>query len=308
MQHRRPANLLEIIRPFHLLTAVVVYGLGAGIARYLGWDVESGVFWLGLVWVLGLLTGSYFLGESLKIPLLIGLIGHFRILRENQGDLAPGLDSQERREQRDLLTGSALLLVTAALTTWMGWLGWLAPASVVVLGLMGIGALLEVLPPVQEPLWSLKEVVFSLLHAVLPAVLAFVLQTGEVHRLVALSTFPLFGLHLGLMLILQLVSFQEDLKTRVPTLLTGIGWVGGIALHNYLVIASFFLLALAMFFDFPASIILPAMTGVLPAAYLVWYLNDLKRGAPTRWGLITALSLAGFFLPLYFLMFSFWFD
>jgi 1,4-dihydroxy-2-naphthoate octaprenyltransferase len=173
---------------------------------------------------------------------------------------------------------------------------------------MGMGALLGVLPGVQEPLWSLKEVIFSLLHAVLPAVLAFLLQSGEVHRLIALSTFPLFGLHLALMLILQLISFREDLKSRIPTLLTGIGWVRGIALHNYLVIASFFLLASAMFFDFPVSIILPAMSGALPAAYLVWYLNDLKRGALTRWGLITALSLAAFFLPLYFLLFSFWFD
>ena len=285
-----------------------MFGLGAGIARHLGWVVNPAVFSLGVVWLFCLQVGYYFLGDALELPLLIGLIGHFRIIHERLAD--PGERERIERVETDLqrTLGILFFLLAAAITTWMGWLGWLDTVSLVMLGLTAAGYLILLIPALQGNLWSLREVIFSLLQVVLPAGLAFALQTGEYHRFLALSTFPLFGLHLAVLLILQLISFREDLQARFPTLLTGIGWLKGITLHNYLVIVSFFLMALAMFFDYPASVILPAMTAVLPASYLVWYLSDLQRGAPTRWVLITALSLVTFFLPVYFLLFSFWFD
>jgi 1,4-dihydroxy-2-naphthoate octaprenyltransferase len=308
MEHRHPASLLESVRPFHLLTAFLTYGLGAGIARHLGWDINLGAFSLGALWLISLQLGYFFLGDGLRLPMLVGLIGHFRIIQERLA--GPGERERTEKLEADLLRliGMAFLLLAAAMTTWMGWLGWLNSTVLVVLGLTAAGFLILLLPALQRSLWSLREVVFALLHVVLPAGLAFVLQTGEYHRFLALSTFPLFGLHLALLLILQLISFRQDLRARYPTLLTGIGWVKGINLHNYLVIAAFFLMALGMFFNFPAAVILPAMTAVLPAGYLVWYLSRLRQGAPTRWVMITALSLVTLFLPVYFLLFSFWID
>jgi 1,4-dihydroxy-2-naphthoate octaprenyltransferase len=308
MEHRHPASLLESVRPFHLLTAFLTYGLGGGIARHLGWDINPGVFTLGALWLISLQLGYFFLGDGLRLPMLVGLIGHFRIIQEHLA--GPGERERTEPLEAELLRmiGMAFFLLAAATTTWLGWLGWLDSISLIVLSLTAGGFLILLIPTLQGSLWSLREVVFALLHVVLPAGLAFVLQTGEYHRFLALSTFPLFGLHLALLLILQLISFRQDLRARYPTLLTGIGWVQGINLHNYLVIAAFFLMALAMFFDFPAAVILPAMSAVLPAGYLVWYLSRLQQGAATRWVLITALSLAGLFLPVYFLLFSFWLD
>lgn len=302
-QHDR--HLLRKARPYHLLTGALLFGLGAGLADYLGWGVRPGRYLLAQAWLTTLQLGIFLLGEKLGVDFSPGLIERLADIRQaaDPGEPAP---LEEEGGQLLIQLGLIFLLITAALTTWMGFLGWLNPVTLTLMGLLFSGYGLIILPGLQKTLWGFQEPLFSALIIILPAALSFGVQTGKMHRFLALSTFPLYALHLAGLLVLGLVTFRRDLRQRRLTLLTGIGWETGITLHNGLVVTGFFLMALGMFFDYPAGVVLPALTALLPGAYLVWYLSRLRLGAPTRWTWLVTLSQITLYLPLYYLLFSLW--
>ena len=66
MTKENGVGVLNHIRPTHLITSAGMYLLGSGLAKYLGWRIDSLAFLLGLVWLLLLQLGmlSIFMGQN----------------------------------------------------------------------------------------------------------------------------------------------------------------------------------------------------------------------------------------------------
>lgn len=301
------------LRPFHLLTSVLLFSLGAGIADYLGWEISPGIFLLGQLWLVSLQLGFFLFGDYIQIPLIPGLFEHLKALRGLPAEVEDEEEEKATESRRGKVDSQIqfwlavlLLLLVAGLTTLMGYQQLLSPISITVMSMLFVGYAIYVVPDLVRRFWMFREVTFSLLLVVLPVGLGYTLQTGDYHRLLSLSAFPLYPLHLAFLLVLQLISYRDDLASRKKTLFTAVGWVRGVVLHNYLIITGFLILGVSLFFDFPLTFVLPSMAALFPGAYLVWYLNRLKKGAPERRALMLTLSLITFFVPVYYLLFSYW--
>lgn len=284
----------------HLLTALLLFLTGAGLARYLGARLNWGYFMILLIWLVCVLEGFFLLGDYFRTPFL-GPI--FPLDRTGPTEEVSQADSS-----RELLLYASLALLTgaAALTAF------LAVRDVLeaeVFGLMGALFFLMaalVLPGISLETSGLGEFTASLSLVVLPPALAFLTLYGDFQRYLSLVVFPLFPLHLALALTLRLRSYSADMRRNHKTLLVRMGWVRGVFLHNLLVLSGFLLFGAALLFGFPLRIAGPVFIALLPAGYLIWYYANLEGGAPVRWALIISLSLVIFYLPVYLLLFAVW--
>ncbi len=293
-------KLLEHLRPVHLVTALALYLLGAGLSHYLGARFDPGVFLLGMIWLVLLLEGVFFLGDYFQTPFQAAVFP-----LQGVGEAA----RNERQFQPDVIllyTALGLLCGTAALTAVLVFNKLLDPA---VFGLMAIYFLLLgllILPGLNLCDSGIGEFATSLGLVVFPPALAFLPQYGSFHLYLMLSVFPLFPLHLALVLSLKLRSYAADIQKEQRTLLVRIGWKKGIFLHNLLVLSGFLLFGSAILFGLPLRIVGPVFIALLPASYLVWYYSRLEGGAPVRWPLIISLAVVAFSLPVYLLSFAAW--
>lgn len=62
-------TFIKMARPLQLMLAVLTYGVGAGISRYLGHPVHIAVFGLGLLGILAIQTAAFWLVEYFHFPL-----------------------------------------------------------------------------------------------------------------------------------------------------------------------------------------------------------------------------------------------
>ncbi|MEJ2412351.1 MAG: hypothetical protein P8Y34_05060 [Anaerolineales bacterium] len=300
MEDRKSSKLLDHLRPVHLLTALALYLTGAGLAHYLGARFETGIFLLGLLWLLLVLEGIFFLGDYFQVPFqaaVFPLDGSGQSSRNISGS---DQDSLLLYASLGLLTGAAVMTVMLVINQVIG------PAMYGLMGLIFLLLALLVLPGLNLESSGLAEFFTSLSLVVLPPALGFLPQYGSFHRYLYLAVFPLFPLHLALILTLRLRSYAGDLRGQQRTLLVRIGWKKGVFIHNLLVLSGFLLFGSALLFGLPIRIAGPVFIALLPAGYLVWYYAGLEKGAPVRWPLIIPLSLTIFSLPVYLLLFAAW--
>ena len=299
MTERVKTNLFRHVRPLHLLTALVLYLAGAGLARYLGARLDFTVFGLGLSWLLCLYLGVFLLGDyvgiSFEAPILPA---------RPTGDSSV---SQDQSASLSLLFGAlAFLSAAGVLAILMGVSGEITPAVAVVLaGCFGCSTIV-VMPGLKIKYSGIGEFIIPICLVVFPPALSFLTQYGEFHRFLSLSVFPLFPLHLALILTLRLRSFPEDYRLDRKTIMVRLGWVKGIFLHNLLLLSAFFLFGATMLFGLPMRLIGPVFLALIPAGYLIWIYSGLEGGAPVRWSLIIFLALVVFFLPVYLITFTAW--
>jgi 1,4-dihydroxy-2-naphthoate octaprenyltransferase len=292
-------RLIAVLRPQHFITWISMYLLGAGLTHFLGKPFQPRLFWLGLIWLTSLLLGLILIGDHFETPFDRGLTG-------KMGYKGVDTTSSEPVENLELFLGTALLISTAVFSIFLLQTPGL-PSAVILIMLMAffLSAGL-VMPGVNLAASGFGELISSVVLILLPPALGFWLQQGEFHSLLALSVFPLFPLHLGMLIFLQLPDFAQDLRLGNVNFLTRAGWVRGVFIHNLLVITGYLLLGLSTLFGFPSRITLIILFSIPLAFYLVWYLSRLERGAPTRWPELSILSISTFFLPVYIMTYSFW--
>ncbi len=300
MIKRQRLNLLKHIRPVHLLTTLALYLLGTGFARYLGQRIDYSLFLLGLVWLLFLQLGYYFLGDHFKTPFDAGL---YKRLPFNSGEkLAESSQSGEMLLYLSVSCFTGVVVISVLLILQ----GAVSISTAFLMGLFFAGNLLLVVPGVSLNLSGVGEIITSIVLVIIPPAFSFFLQYGTFHRFIALGIFPLFPLHLALILLLRLTGYSDDLRNNRKNLLVRIGWIQGIFLHNLMIFSGFLLFGVALLFGFPVRIVGSIFLTLPAALYLVWYLSQLEDGAPVRWPLFTLLSLVVFFLPVYLLTYSSW--
>ena len=297
MTETRKLDLVQYVRPLHLMTLIVLYFLGVGFGRYLGQRIHLAPLLIGLLWVLTLSLGLNFLGDYFLTPFDRGKV------RKEQAKV----DSQGKdRDEVLLYISVASLAVSAVLAVILGVSGSLSLSTGLVLGIYFLLYCLLIIPGVSLDLSGVGEFFTSIILVVLPPAIGYLLQAGEFHRFLYLGIFPLFPLHLAMILVLRLKTYPADIRKDRKTLLVRLGWQRGVYLHNLMVLSGFILFGVALIFGMPFRLILPVFFTLPVAGYLIWYLSSLKDGAPVRWPLITLLSLVIFFLPVYLITFTVW--
>jgi 1,4-dihydroxy-2-naphthoate octaprenyltransferase len=286
-------SLLRFSQPLRLLIAATTYILGTGIGRYLGVQLDGGVFWLGLIWVVIILVAASWLTE------------YFRPANEPLGEAETPV---ERLRLRTLLlqVSAAALTLVAACTVVMLRLRLVTPSSGFFLILFFLLLMAYSVPPLRLVNSGFGELALAVLLADLIPGLAFLLQADEFHRLLPLATFPLTLLAVAYLLALDFPSFASDQKYGRRTLLIRLTWPHAVLLHHALLLAAYALFVAAPFFGFPWSLLWPAFLTLPLAAYQVFMLRNITNGVKPLWALLSANAVAIFGLTAYLLALTFW--
>ncbi len=298
---KRVRLFIRLARPLFLLGGALVYATGVGIARYLGTPVDWGVYLLGQAWVTMLQLSTHFLNEYFDFESDAD--------NPNRTPFSGGsgaLGSGELPRSTALIAAAACLALVASLTVLIIRDAHPGPALMLIMALGVLGAVLYSLPPVRLASSGYGELTTSILVANLVPAFAYLLQTGELHRLVAMTTFPLTALHLAMMLAFELPDYASDLKHEKRTLMVRLGWQLGMQLHNLLILAAYLLFGLALFFDLPSFVVLPALLGLPFGLLQIWQMRRVAEGFKPNWTALTLVPVALFAFTTYLVTFAYW--
>jgi len=286
-------TLLRLTRPLYLAFAALTYVLGVSLANYLAIPFVPVAFWMGLVGVILAQAAMSLLAE---------------VFRPNSDPLQPEETLAQRKSLRDAMLYFSIgaLAVLAVICFALYSQGRLSPQAFLFLGFSLLLVLLYGVPPMRLIGRGFGETALAIqLGFVFPS-LGFLLQTGELHRLLGLVTFPLTALGLACLIALSFPSFAQDRKYGRRTLLVSVGWERAIPLHNILSLAAYVLFLAAIFFNFSFSLIWPALL-MLPFALLqIYLLRNIAQGGKPAWTPLTVNAIAIYGLTVYFLIWTFW--
>lgn len=278
-----------------------MYALGGGIVHYLGVNLDWSVYWLGQAWVTMLQLSAQYLNE------------YFDADQDRQntnrtpftgGSGVLGPEGLPRRTA--LLAAYGCLAVAASLTVLLFSQGKATAATVIIMILGFLGSVSYSVPPLRLSSTGYGELVVSIMVATLVPAFAFLLQTNDFHRLLAMSTFPLVLVHLAMMLSFELPDYAADLRTGKLTLMVRMGWQRGMTLHNLLILGAYLMLGAAVLFGLDFYIALPSLF-TLPLGLLqIWQMRRISEGAAPNWTALTLTGVALFAVMGYLLAFSFW--
>jgi len=291
--------IVKATKPIHLLGGVLVFALGVSIARYLGNTIDWALVVLGQVWITTYQLGSHCLQAYFQTPIDPRNPDKIQVERED--------DEPEVQIRRDsiLWTSLAAFAAMTSFTLLIIQSRVVGFPALVLMAMIMIGGILYSVPPFTLELSGYGELLQSIIMASMIPGLGYVLQSGDLHRLVALSTFPLIMLYLGMILVHLLEKFPDDMRKNRRTFLVRFGWERSIALHNFLILGYFLFHGLSMVFGLPFSIGLPVFTVLPLALFQVWYINRIIAGAKPNWRIINLTAVFTFSLPVYLLVFRF---
>jgi 1,4-dihydroxy-2-naphthoate octaprenyltransferase len=291
----------RLSRPLFLLGGILVYALGAGIADYLGIPIDWGLYFLGQAFVTTLQLCGQYLNEFFNAP--VDTENTYRTsFTGGGGAVGPGKLSRNTV----LLAALTALTILASLTVILIARAPISPLLIVLMILAFAGALFYSMPPVQLALTGYGELTISILVSFMVPAFAFLLQFGDLHRLLLISTIPLTALYLAMMLVFEFPDYATDIKFNRKTLLVRIGWERGMVLNNYLILSAFLLLGIAAILNVPSGIILPSFLLLPFGLFQIWQMRNIAAGGKPNWtvvGLIGAVLFAG---VAYMLSFAFW--
>jgi 1,4-dihydroxy-2-naphthoate octaprenyltransferase len=284
----------KLSRPVFLLGGALLFGLGAAIASYMGYPVD---------------TGLYFIGQA--IISLIQLMTQY--LNEYYGAKA-----DQDNSNRTLFSGGSGVLgqdglprqvALYAATTCVALVGTLISISVfhqlipltawLILILICIGAYFYNAPPIRLISSGYGEITTSILVAFLLPSFSFALQAGKLDRLLLISTIPLIALHFAMMIVLQLPDYASDMKYEKKTLMVRLGWSMTMRLHDIAILLAIGSLSAAYLNGLPQRVALGSVI-VLPLALAqIWQMDRIRRGFPARWQILTLSAVGLFSLAAY---------
>lgn len=299
MNFRIARFIFRISHPIYLLCNVLLYALGAGIARYLGEPPGVGNYLLGQFWTLTLQLGGHYLAAFFLLPVNPRQPDRVLLPEDANGS------SESIRKDVFLWAAYAALAATASITLLLI-RAKISAGALIVMGLIAFGAIFYALPPIRIVRLGYGDLTLALLMANFVPALAFLLQADGLHPMVALSTFPLTMLHLSMLLAVQFPNYLQDIKKLNNTFLVRLGWQRGMMLHNLLVLGAFVFLGAAVLSGLPSSVGLPAFLVFPLGLFQVWYMTRINAGARPIWRLLNLNAIFTFGLTAYLLTFGFW--
>ena len=292
---------IRLARPQFLLGGILLYALGAGIARYLGTPIDWGVFVLGQVWGTLLQLSTQFLNEyfdfdyDLKNP-------NRTLLTGGSGALGPG----KLPRATALWSAVGCMAVVASLTVLLLKEGDIGPLTAVIMFLIFLGAIFYAVPPVKLESSGYGELTTAILISNLVPAFAFVLQTGHLHRLLAMTTFPLTFLGIAMLLAFELPDYNNDMKYGKRTLFVRAGWQLGMNIHNLMILFGYLILAIAVLLGLSVAIALPVILSLPIGLLQIWSMNRIANGSRPNWNFLTLTGLLMYASVAYLLTLAFW--
>ncbi len=298
---RKIRLLILLSRPLFLLGGALVYGLGVGIARYLGSPIDWGMYFLGQAYVTIMQLSAQYLNEYFDTP-ADQSNPHRTPFSGGSGAVGEGKLAHETV----MWAALTALTILASLTVVIINLVTLSPFLVTIVVLAFLGSFFYSVPPVRLSYSGYGELTTSIMVANLVPIFAFVLQYGELHRLLVMSTFPLTALHMAMMIVFEFPDFLNDLKHEKATLLVRVGWERGMVVHNILILTAFLLLGLAATFGLPLAIALPAFIPLPLGLLQIWQMRRIASGGKPNWTTVGFTAVILFGSVAYLLAFTFW--
>ncbi len=305
--------LFRAARPLSIVGGILLYALGGGIATYLGDQINWPVYWIGQAALTLLQLSSNFLREYFDRTGQPPFENRFpRRPRSEEKPLAdleeaePVVTEVEVPRVIFLQYAAATLTIGAVLTVLLVAENKLTPQAILFLGIAFLLALVYAVPPFRLVYSGYGELVVSILMANLFPALAFLLQSGELHRLLAMLTFPLTLLYLAAIMAISLPQYYRDLRQDRQTMLARIGWQRGVSLHNLLIALAYITLAGSVIVGLPWRLAFPAFLSLPIAVFQIFQINSIANGGKPHWRLLfyTSLALVGF--TVYFLNLALW--
>ena len=280
-------------RPWILLAGAAFSFLGIGVLDYLGPGVDWDIFWLGLVLVLSLLVSSSYLKAHFD-QIDVAYKGKWIVEQNLETE---GLVKLPR--QIFLLSGLTALTIAAVCVVLLGSVHGLSGGTYVLLVIAFLIALFFGVPPVRLVYSGWGEISQTALLAVVIPALTFMLQTGELNRLLSMLTFPPALMVLALFLAQSFEHFGKDKYLERGSLLERINWQKGSCVHNILLLAAFLLVMLAALMGQLWALTWPMLLSLPFAVFQVFQMVRITRGARPDWRLLRLTSFATAAVTLY---------
>jgi len=294
---------LRLSRPFFLLAGLLFYALGAGIARYLGVPLDPQQYILGQLFVSALQLSTHYLNEYFDGPADVHN-PHRTPFTGGSGVLGVG---KGKLPYITALLAAAVTLTAAALAAFfLSRSGTLNSAAFTIMLLGFAGAFFYSVPPLRLASSGFGELTTSILLANLVPAFAFILQSGNLHRLLPMSTFPLTALILAAFLAFELPDYASDLKSGKRTLLVRLGWRQAMRLHHFFILSAYALIGLAYMQGLPSAMALPVALTLPLGVLQIWYMRRIADGIKPNWTALTLNAVVLVSVVAYLLTYAFW--
>ena len=306
MDQQKPTsfqNFTRISRPLTLLAGILLYALGTGVVQFLGYPIDWQTYWIGQAAITFLQLSSYYLKVYYDpIP-----PGENNSPVENKETTPRSMQDGSKISQL-LVLQLALVLMTvgAVLTVLLLANGSIYLPAFLLLGIAFLLAFFYAVPPLRLVDNGYGELVEAFLMANLVPALSYLFQTGDLHRILAMLTFPLTALYLAASLAISLERYAADVRSDRKRLMVRMGWQRGMSLHNFLILAAYLLFALAAMLGLPWVLTWPALLTMPLGIFQIWQMSQIAAGAKPRWRLLSLTAFATLGVTIYFLNLALW--
>jgi len=287
-------SFVRLSNPGLLAGGTLFYSIGAAVADYLGLPIDRGRLVIGgLVVTTVLLVGQY-------------VDAYFSDPSEAGGTREAGAGHPVNPPRKRALY--AAIVVAGLLAIMLTGMAIQGNGPLVSWLLLGLGIMLVFaygVPPVRLATTGLGELVASIGLAGLVPSYSFAMQTGELHRLVWLSTAPLIALTFALLITRRLAEYASDLLHERRTMLVRLGWETGMRLHDAAVLVAAVLFAAALAGGLPSRIAIGGLIVLPLAAAQIWQVRRIRNGYPPHWRSLATIAAALLALTAYFILTGF---
>jgi len=285
---------IRLSRPFFLLGGFLLYALGAAIAAYLGRPIDAALYLVGQILVTLLQLMTHYLNEYFDSEMDQDNSSR-TWLSGGSGAIGPeGLPKKVALYAAVITLALATTISTAALVT-----GAFPVLAWPVLLFSFAGAFFYSAPPLHLATSGYGELIAALVVAGLTPTFAYVLQTGELHRLLLMSTTPLIALAFAMIVVFELPDYSNDLKHGKRTLMVRVGWSTGMRAHDVAIAFALITFAVAFSLGLPPRVGYGALIVVPLALAQIWQLNRIRQAHPPRWNSLTIGAMALFAIAAY---------
>lgn len=298
-QRNLAGKIFRTLMPMYLLATVVFYFMGAGIHRYLGGTVDWMLFSAGLVCVIllhcsSMLLNTFFDGQNPGRQ-------HLKLFNKKDWSRDPQIENKSI-----LSAGLTTLTSGCVLTFFLLVQKAFSPASFLVLGIAFVTAFFYAVPPFKLTSRGMGEVVQVILIANLYPAFAFLIQNGEMHRLVPMITFPLTPLLLATIISSGLPKYLQDMLDQKKSLLMVLQWKLGMDIHNLLVLSSYLIIGMAALLGLSWSLTWPFLLAMPLSMLSVYEVIRIKNGVKPRWSMLLLGSFGSIGCTVYLITFALW--
>ncbi len=292
---------LRLSRPFFLLGGIVLYALGAFIARYEGVLIDWRRYALGQFLVTGLQLMTHYLNEYWDV-------GADRLNRARtffsggSGVLPAGALSRETALAAALIGLAVSGVIFVLLLTQYR----LAPIVWIILALAFVGAFFYSTPPLALAGTGFGELTASLVVAGLVPAFAQAVQTGQVSALTLVTTAPLIAFCYAMLLAFEMPDFLSDEAAGKRTVLVRLGRRRGMTLHNIVLLLGVGLVLWGLLFGLPPRVAYWLIVATPLVAWQFISVRRLQQGEPISFSILTFGAVTLFGLSAYLLMMGYW--